>query len=180
MPTEGFELTFAADHDVPVCYIDRSREYYLAMGFSKPYVWTHLAEVPFAPLGKPLSQASVTVVTTAAPIEPGKGDQGPGAPMNRAPAFQKIYSAPTDDPPALGISHVHYDRDNTSGEDQRAFMPLPALVDAATTGRVGAVAPRFHGVPTRYSHRVTTKKDGPELLERLREDNTDVAILAAI
>ena len=180
MPREIDGLTFAAEHDVPVSYIDRSRDYYLAMGYPKPYVWAHLAEIPFAPLGKPLSQASVTVITTAAPIEPGKGEQGPGAAMNPAASFRQIYSAPSDDTPDLGISHLHYDRGHTSGADQRAFMPLPALAEAAAAGRIGGVAPRFHGVPTRYSHRLTARKDGSELLARLREDKTDVAVLAAI
>jgi len=180
MPANGGALDFAAAHDIAVSYMERSREYYLAMGYSKPYVWAHLAEVPFTALDKPLSQASITVITTAAPIEPGKGDQGPGAPMNPAAAFHKIYSAPTDAAPELGISHLHYDRAHVRAADQRAFMPLPALAEAAAAGRIGAVAPRFHGVPTRYSHRLSLKKDGPDLLERLREDKADAAILVAI
>lgn len=180
MATKGNALDVAAEHDVAVCYIDRSREFYLAMGYTKPYVWAHLAEVAFTPLDKALSQADVSVITTAAPIEPGKGEQGPGAPMNRAAAFDEIYSAPSGDAPELGISHLHYDRSHTSAADTRAFMPLPALAEAAAVGRIGAVAPRFHGVPTRYSHRLTIEQDGSELLARLREDKTDAAILVAI
>ncbi len=173
-------LGFAAAHDVAVSYMDRSREYYLAMGYPKPYVWAHLEEVPFTPLEKPLSQASITVITTAAPIEDGKGEQGPGTAMNPAAAFDKVYSAPTKEAPELGISHLHYDRRHTDAGDNRAFMPLPAMAEAAAAGRIGAVAPRFHGVPTRYSYRQTWNWDGPELLQRLREDGTDAAILAAI
>ena len=180
MPARDNGPRFAAPHDVPVSYIDRSREYYLAMGYPEPYRWAHLAEVPFTPLVKPLSQASIAAITTAAPIMPGIGEQGPGAPMNRAAAFDEVYSVPSDNAPGLGISHLHYDRDHTSAEDTRAFMPLPALSDAAAAGRIGAVAPRFHGAPTRYSHRRTMKQDGAELLARLREDETDAAILAAI
>ena len=180
MATMGRGLGFAAAHDIAVPYIERSREYYLAMGYPKPYEWAHFAEVPFAALDKPLNQASVTVITTAAPIAPGKGDQGPGAAMNPAAALHQIYSAPSGDAPELGMSHLHYDRAHTKATDQGAFMPLGALADAAAAGRIGAVAPRFHGVPTRYSHRLSLKKDGPELLARLREDQTDAAILVAI
>ena len=180
MPKKSSGLDFAAEHDGPVCYMDRSREFYLAMGYPKPYEWAHLAAVPFTPLGKPLDQASVAVLTTAAPIEADKGEQGPGAPMNRAAAFYKIYSAPSDAAPELGISHLHYDRAHTSASDERAFMPLAALADAAAAGRIGAVAPRFHGLPTRYSHRLTVERDGSDLLVRLREDKTDAAILVAI
>ncbi|MBC8241343.1 MAG: hypothetical protein ISR50_17315 [Alphaproteobacteria bacterium] len=180
MAAMGRGLGFAAAHDIAVPYIDRSRAYYLAMGYPKPYEWAHLAEVPFNALDKPLNQSSITVITTAAPITPGNGNQGAGAAMNPAAAFQQIYSAPSANAPDLGISHLHYDRGHTDAADQGAFMPLPALADAAAAGRIGSVAPRFHGVPTRYSHRLSLKRDGPELLARLREDQTDAAILVAI
>lgn len=180
MAAKGLDLGFAPPHDVAVSYMERSRDYYLALGYPKPYEWAHLAEVPFTPLPKPLDQATVTVITTAAPITPDKGDQGPGAAMNPAAAFPEVYSAPTDDPPELGISHLHYDRIHAPAVDQRAFMPLAALAEAAAAGRIGALAPRFHGVPTRYSHRLSLRKDGPELLQKLREDGADAAILMAI
>ncbi len=180
MAAMGRGLGFAAAHDVPVPYIDRSRDYYLAMGYPKPYEWAHLAEVPFTTLDKPLDKISFTVITTASPIRPGKGAQGAGAAMNPAAALHEIYSASSCDPPELGISHLHYDRAHTKAADQGAFMPLAALADAAAAGRIGAVTPRFHSVPTRYSHRLSMKKDAPELLARLREDQTDIALLAAI
>ena len=69
-------LGFAPAHDVAVPYLERSREYYLAMGYPKPYEWAHQAEVAFTPLEKPLNRTSITVITTAAPITPGKGEQG--------------------------------------------------------------------------------------------------------
>ncbi|MAG97938.1 MAG: hypothetical protein CMM08_14765 [Rhodospirillaceae bacterium] len=180
MAKMGRGLGFAPEHDIAVSYIERSRGYYLAMGYPKSYDWAHMAEVPFTLLDKPLSEASLTVITTASLIEPDKGNQGPGAPMNPTASFQQVYSAPTDNPPELGISHLHYDRQHAKVADQRSFMPLPALQEVAAAGRIGAVAPRFHGVPTRYSHRLSLKKDGPELLVRLREDTVDAAILIAI
>jgi hypothetical protein len=180
MAAMGRDLGFAAAHDAPVPYIDRSRDYYLAMGYPKPYEWAHLAEVPFTVPDKQLGQMKFTVITTAAPVQPGKGAQGAGAAMNPAAALREIYSASSCEPPELGISHLHYDRVHTRAADQGAFTPLAALADAAASGRIGAVTPRFHSVPTRYSHRLSLKKDAPELLARLREDQTDVALLAAI
>ena len=38
-----------------VSYIDRSREYYAAQGYSQPYTWAHHDDAPFTPLKKPLS-----------------------------------------------------------------------------------------------------------------------------
>ena len=173
-------LGFAPAHDVAVPYLERSREYYLAMGYPKPYEWAHQAEVAFTPLEKPLNRTSITVITTAAPITPGKGEQGANAAMNPAAAFEKVYSAPSKDAPVLGISHLHYDRGHTDAADNGAFMPLAAIQAAAAAGRIGALSPRFHGVPTRYSHRQTLRRDGPELLARLREDGAEAAILIAI
>ncbi|HZV10305.1 MAG TPA: SDR family NAD(P)-dependent oxidoreductase, partial [Novosphingobium sp.] len=54
---------------------------------------------------------------------------------------------------------------------------LPALRQAAQSGRIGAFAARFHGLPTNRSHRVTIETDAPEILSRCREDKVDVAVL---
>ncbi len=180
MTVQESGFAFASAQDIPVPYIDRSRSYYLAMGYPKPYVWAHMAEVPFAPLEKPLNQCSISVITTASPIEEDRGDQGPGARMNPAAMRTEVYSEPAHEPPALGISHLHYDRAHTDGSDRGALVPLRALADAAEAGRIGSLSPRFHGVPTRYSHRLSLKKDAPELLRRLREDGSDLVLLPAI
>ena len=55
MPAEPRIVGFAAVHDVPVPYMQRTREYYLALGFGAPYELAHYAQVPFQPLRKPLS-----------------------------------------------------------------------------------------------------------------------------
>ena len=44
-------------HRSYVSYIDKSREYYQAHGYDKPYSWAHHDAVPFAPLTKPLAQS---------------------------------------------------------------------------------------------------------------------------
>jgi hypothetical protein len=49
----------------------------------------------------------------------------------------------------------------------------------ATAGRVGAIAPRFHGAPTNRSHRATLDIDCPELVARCKADAVDAAILVA-
>ena len=140
----------------------RTRGYYQGLGFGAPYQWAHYADVPFAPLRKPLAEARVTIVTTAAPYQPDKGDQGPGAPYNAAAKFFTVYSAATDSDPDLRISHVSIDRQHTTAEDQNSYFPLAALRRAAQDARIGEVAPRFHGLPTNRSHRVTLETDCPE------------------
>src|SRR4051812_50063085 len=76
------QLGFAPDYDSPVPYMQRTRDYYAAIGYTTPYRWAHYIDAPFQPLKKPLAQSRVTIVTTAAPYDPAKGDQGPGAAYN--------------------------------------------------------------------------------------------------
>jgi len=170
-------LGFSPSHDQPVPYMLRTRTYYNALGYDAPYRWASFAEVPFTRLGKKLADSTVALVTTAAPFDPAKGDQGPDAAYNSAAKFYTVYSLPADSDPDLRISHIGYDRLHTSADDQRSYNPLIALRDAAAAGRIGRVAPRLHGAPTNRSHRVTIVTDAPEILRRCREDRVDAVVL---
>jgi len=170
-------LGFAAEHDVPVGYMQRTREYYQALGYGEPYRWAHYAEVPFHRLAKPLALCRVAIVTTAAPYQPGRGDQGRGAPYNAAAKFYSVYSGDAGGDPDLRISHVAIDRAHTTAEDIGSYFPLAQLRRSAATGRVGALAPRFHGLPTNRSQRVTIEVDCAELLARCRADGVDAVVL---
>jgi hypothetical protein len=170
-------MTFAPDHDVPIPYMQRTRDYYLALGYDNPYRWAHFVDVPFTPLRTPLARARVALITTAAPYQPGVGDQGPGAPYNAAAKFYTVYSEGTDTVPDLRISHVGYDRVHTTAADPSTWLPLARLQEAVKAGRIGALTPRLHGAPTNRSHRVTMETDAPELLRRCREDGADAAVL---
>jgi hypothetical protein len=178
MTTTAPETTtaFAAEHDVPIPYMQRTRDYYQTLGFS-PYRWAHFVDVPFTPLRVPLARARVTLITTAAPFQPGVGDQGPGAAYNAAAKFYRVYSVPTESVPDLRISHVGYDRLHTSAADINTYLPLARLKEAAAAGRIGTLGPRLHGAPTNRSHRVTVETDVPELLRRCVEDGADAAVL---
>jgi D-proline reductase (dithiol) PrdB len=77
----------------------------------------------------------------------------------------------------LRIAHVSIDRKHTSMEDSGCWFPLPALREAARSGRIGSVARRFHGAPTNRSQRRTIDVDAPEVLVRCREDGADAAVL---
>ncbi|HSC01004.1 MAG TPA: reductase, partial [Burkholderiaceae bacterium] len=175
----SIEPDFAAPHDVPVGYMQRTREYYQALGYGEPYGWAHCVDVPFHRLARPLAQCCVTVVTTAAPYRPECGDQGPGAPYNAAAKFYRVYSGDTASDPDLRISHVAIDRAHTTAEDIGSYFPLASLRRCAASGRVGALAARFHGLPTNRSQRATLQTDCPELLARCRADGVDAAVLVA-
>ena len=168
--------TVAAEHDLPIPYMQRTRDYYRALGFPA-YRWSHYVDVPFTPLARPLSRARVALITTAAPFQPGLGDQGPGAPYNAGAKFYKVYSMPSDSEPDLRISHVGYDRKHTTAADPNTYLPLARLKEAVAAGRVGALTERVHGAPTNRSQRVTMETDVAELLHRCREDGADAVVL---
>jgi D-proline reductase (dithiol) PrdB len=173
------EFGFASAHDAPIPYLRRVRDYYQALGYGAPYEWAHYADVPFQPLRKPLSKSRVALITTAAPYQPDKGDQGPGAPYNAAAKFYAVYSGDTSKEHDLRISHVAIDRQHTTAEDAGTYFPLNTLRQAAASGRIGSLSPRFHGMPTNRSHRATLEADCPEVVARCKTDGVDAAILVA-
>ena len=163
--------------DDPIAYLPRIRRYYQALGYGAPYEWAHLADVAFQPLRRPLAACRVALVTTAAPYHPDHGEQGPNAPYNAKAKFYAVYSGDTAQDPDLRIAHVAIDRQHTTGEDQCSYFPLAELRRQATAGRIGAVAPRFHGAPTNRSQRITLDVDAPEIVARCQADAVDAAIL---
>ena len=170
-------LHFLPSQDAPVSYMQRTREYYAALGYHPPYEWAHYAKVPWTPLRKPLPECSVTIVTTAAPFQPDKGDQGPGAPYNAAAKFYTVYTKSTAQDPDLRISHVAIDRKHTMAADAGAYFPLKQLRRLSEAGRTGPVASYFYGLPTNRSQRATLESDCPELVRRCQADGVDAVIL---
>jgi hypothetical protein len=166
-----------ATNDAPIPYLQRVRDYYVGLGYGAAYEWACYADVPFHVLEKALSRSRVTLITTAAPYQPGKGDQGPGAPYNAAAKFYDVYSGDTTKEHDLRVSHLAIDRKHTTAEDQASYFPLRALRLQAASGRIGSVAPHFHGLPTNRSKRVTIEVDCPEIVERCKRESVDAALL---
>jgi glycine/betaine/sarcosine/D-proline reductase family selenoprotein B len=165
-----------AEADGPVPYMERTRRYYEALGYA-PYRWAHHDAAPFAPLRRRLAESRIALVTTAAPFRPELGDQGPGAPYNAAAKFYAVYSGDTEQDHDLRIAHVAYDRQHTAATDPNTWFPLPALRRLAAEGVIGALTPRFHGLPTNRSQRHTLAVDIAALLRRVQEDGADAAVL---
>src|SRR5438067_2468766 len=157
---------FAPDDDAPIPYMTRTREYYAAIGYTTAYRWAHYVDAPFQPLKKQLAQSRVTIITTAAPFDPAKGDQGPGAKYNGGAKFYSVYDGDASKNHDLRISHIAYDRVHTSADDSGTWFPLPELWRLARERRIGSVGPRFFGAPTNRSHRVTIETDAPEIGRR--------------
>jgi hypothetical protein len=158
-------------NDEPVRYLERTRAYYRAIGYEKDYVWATHAEVPFAKLGKPLSQTRIGVVTSAHPPDKSNHD---------AKGVRHVWSGRIDPGAALNTDNLAWDRESTHTEDRETFMPIDALTAIRNAGIIGGLTERFHGAPTGYSQRKTNEVDAPEILKRLREDGAEAVLLTAL
>lgn len=157
-----------------VSYIDRSREYYAAQGYTRPYAWAHYDDVPFSALPKPLSECRVALVTTAGRT-PADGVIGIG------PFKRELYAAPSHPPPErLFTDDLFWDKQATHTDDIDSFLPVNRLAEYAASGRIGSASPRFYGVPTDYSQGRTWERSAPRILEWCREDGVDAVLLSAL
>ena len=161
----------------PLNYLERIAEYYQVLGYGEAYRWAHFDKVPFTRLQKPLDESTIGIVTTAARFQSDKGDQGPGAAYNGLAKFYSVYTEPTDPEPDLRISHIAYDRDHTEATDQSSYFPLAVLKQLVKSGKIGALSPRFYGLPTNRSQKITIDIDCVELVAQCQKDNLDAAIL---
>lgn len=161
-----------------VRYIDKTRAYYLAEGYEKPYAWASNPSAPFTPLRKPLADCTVALVSTseiAVKGDPRFGDD----PEFRAKG--NVYAVPSDTPAAQLYSRTQsYDRYATTLDDPNAYFPVDRLHEAVAGGRIGKVAANCIGVYNAYSQRKTIERDAPEVLGQCRAMGVDVAILVPV
>jgi len=155
------------DSGEPVRYMERTRQYYRALGYAKDYVWARHDDVPFARLRKPLSDCRLALITTANPA----GYDG----------TRQQWSAPIEPAPArLHTADLAWDKESTHTDDRACFLPIEVASTLAGEGLFAGLTPRFHGVPTDYSQRNTNGIVAPRLLQHLRDDGADGAILCPL
>ena len=152
-----------------VKYMQRTREFYRAQGYSKDYRWANHDDAPFSRLRKPLNDCTVAVITTAMPdTESGRTQR-------------QVYSCPTDPmPSSMYTEDLSWHKTMTHTNDVASFLPLPQLMRCEADGLIGNLADRFHTIPTEYSQRNTIENDVPEILARCQQDAIDVAILVPL
>ncbi|MEM7272558.1 MAG: hypothetical protein AAF547_05710 [Actinomycetota bacterium] len=161
----------ATTHRNYVSYIDKSREFYAAHGYDRPYRWAANPTAPFAPLPLPLAEATVGVVTTA--FRHGD-DLPPGAPPMLPKQVYAAKSRPT--PTRMFTDDLSWDKQATHTDDVQTYLPLDHLAEAEAAGRIGRLANRFYGVPTEYSRR-RSAEDAEAIEAWCREDGVDVVLL---
>ena len=158
-------------HRSHLSYIDKSREFYGAHGYDKAYEWATNDNAPFTPLSKPLSECKVGAITTSYFL--------PDDFVYRVPGDlpRKPHVASRSDIGQLDNQYLSWAKDETHTNDPESFLPLARLDEAAAAGRIGSVSDRFYCLPTQFSHRQTQRRDTPQLIEWLQEDEVDVVVL---
>ena len=156
-----------AGADLPVRYMDRTRHYYRALGYTRDYIWATFNNVPFFQLGKPLSETRIVLITTASPPD--------------FDGVKRVWSGHVSPPPPkLFTDNVAWDKESTHTKDRASFLPIEAVSELTSEGLLGGLGARFHGVPTEYSQRKTLTEDAPEILSCVREDGADAAVLCPL
>ena len=154
-------------YDVP--YMERTRDYYRAQGYTNDYVWAYNAETPFTALSKPINECRVGLVTTSMPD------------TEKARSHRQLYSTPTSPiPSSMYTEELSWHQSVTHTDDVASFLPLKQLTILEDEGEIGSLATHFHSLPTDYSQRNTIENDAPELLQRLLDDRVDIVMLVPL
>ena len=129
--------------DAPIPYLERIRTYYERSATARPTSGRTTPTCRSSRWRSRSPQCRVALVTTAAPYQPDKGDQGPGAPYNAAAKFYDVYSGDTARDHDLRISHVgDRPRAHDGARTRARYFPLAELRRAAARGphRLGRAA----------------------------------------
>lgn len=154
-------------NDVP--YMQRTREYYHAQGYTRDYQWAQHNTSPFHPLDIPLQEARVAIVTTAMPdTEQGR-------------AHRKLYASPcTPVPASMYTAELSWDKKATHTHDIGSFLPISILQEFADQKLIGALDRQFYSLPTEFSQRNTRDMDAPALLGLCQQARVDIALLVPL
>ena len=139
-----------------VSYIDRSREYYAAQGYTRPYAWPHYDDVPFTPLHKAACRVPGGIGDDRR--ETAKADRDRISALGAGAVRGDRRSPP---PTRLFTDDLFWDKEATHTDDVDSFLPVNRLAEHAAGGRIGSASPRFYGVPTDYSQSRTIEQRRP-------------------
>lgn len=152
-----------------VSYMQRTRDYYRAQGYENAYRWASAETRPFAELKKPLDQCRLAAITTAMPDTP------------QGRSRREVYALPCFPlPESMFTAELSWDKLSTHTDDLGTFLPLAALADCVAQGELGALSESFLTLPTEYSQRNTLERDAPAILDQLRRETVDIALLVPL
>lgn len=148
-------------------------------GFLRAYRWRRIDPVPWAPLGKPLAEARLALVSSAGMTLPG---QEPFDPDERGgdPTFRVV----PGDTRVGDLSENHRSKlfDHAGvREDPNLAFPLDRVRELAERGRIGSVAPRHLSCMGSLTAPGRMLRDeAPRAAEIFASDQVDVALLVPV
>ncbi|HXJ81959.1 MAG TPA: glycine/sarcosine/betaine reductase selenoprotein B family protein [Candidatus Methylomirabilis sp.] len=153
---------------MPIAYIPRTRERYSKY---KPYRWVVNHEAPWTPLGKPIRECRVALVSSG-------GFYVAGQPpfVDADPTFRLVpMDTRSED---LRIFHHGY-RDDDPDRDPNCVFPIERLRDLAATGEIGGVAEAAVSFLMSYSPRLDMER-ATRIATELRRMAVDAALCVPV
>lgn len=158
----------------PIKYVDALNDYYGSMG-NPTYRWTVNESAPLHHLDKPLSECTVSLLTSGGVSQCAMPAFNPDA-RNDHRLDAVAWDAPADD---FQIHDSYYDHSDAD-TDINCIFPLERLRTLAANGEIGAVAPRlWSGFMGRiYNRSKVMEESGPAFAQALEDDRVDILVAA--
>lgn len=158
-----------------IAYVARLNERYQSLGFP-PYRWSTFDSSPWTPFAKPLADSCVALISAAGIF---REDQDPFNPWAVNDLSMRLI--PTDTPlQKLRLHHNYFDH-RDAVKDLNAVFPIERLQDLEKSGYIGHLAPSAIalGMGRLYKRTELQTQTVPKILEILKEQRTDAALLVA-
>ncbi len=156
----------------PIDYVEGLATYYGAQGHP-PYQWTVNEAAPLHPLGKPVRECRVTMLTSG------------GMSLCSMPAFDpmarndhRLDAIPSDAATRdFQIHDAYYDHGDAD-TDLNCQFPIDRLRELKDLGEIGSLAPRFwSGFMGRiYNRTKVLEESAPAFVAELQKDEVDLLI----
>ena len=155
-------------------YVDALNDYYGSMGHP-PYRWTINETAPLHHLDKPLSECTVSLLTSGGVSQCAMPAFNPDA-KNDHRLDPIAWDTGADD---FQIHDSYYDHSDAD-TDINCIFPLERLRTLAETGEIGAVAARlWSGFMGRiYNRSKVLEESGPAFAAALEHDGVDILVAA--
>jgi len=158
----------------PIRYVDALNDYYTSMG-NPPYRWTVNESAPLHRPNKPLTQCTVSLLTSGGVSQCSMPAFNPDAKNDhRLDAIERDV-----DGQDFQIHDSYYDHSDAD-RDINCIFPLDRLHELAAGGEIGNVSPRlWSGFMGRiYNRSKVMEESGPAFAAALKEDQVDILVAA--
>ena len=158
----------------PVDYIEYTRRTYEALGYP-PYSWVeNLDSPPFTPLSIPIEEASLALIASGGIYQRGQS----AFHFKDDLSYRLINTEVSVD--ELRVTHFAYDvRDARS--DPNIVFPIEGLRNLVSEKKLGVLTPQavtfMGGI---YSARKVREELAPALVQQLRDQRADIALLVPV